>query len=313
MMDILVFLGALVVAMGFWVLQRLNDTFEMEVKVPLSLVGVPRGVTLTTPLPPSVQVTLRDRGTQLMNYMRHRMMPVTLEFALYDKGDATGRGYVPLADVRHAINAQMLTSTVIQRITPDTLEFFYNRGLHRRLPVHLAGTATATEHNYIHSVTFSPDSVIVYAPAIVLDTMTHAYTEETHISNIEEDYVDHLHLRPMRGVKYEPDVVQMTARVDYYTEKTVTVPIVGVNFPADKVLRAFPAQVDVTVRVGAMNYNSVSADGFVLTVSYEELINHSGDRFRPEIKSIPPGASMPRLSPPECEYLIEQVESGEVE
>lgn len=313
MRDILVFIGALVVAMGFWVLQRLNDTFEMEVKVPLSLVGVPRGVTLTTPLPPSVQVTLRDRGTQLMNYMRHRMRPVTLEFSLYDKGDATGRGFVPLADVHHAINAQMLTSTVIQRITPDTLEFFYNRGLHRRLPVRLAGTAEATEHNYIHSITFSPDSVIVYAPAILLDTMTYAYTEETHISNIEADYVDHLRLRPMRGVKYEPDVVQMTARVDYYTEKTVTVPIVGVNFPADKVLRAFPAQVDVTVRVGAKNYNSISAGDFVLTVSYEELINHPGDRFRPEIKSVPNGASMPRLSPSECEYLIEQVESGELE
>lgn len=313
MRDILFFIGALIVATGFWVLQRLNDTFEMEVRVPLSLVGVPRGVTLTTPLPPSVQVTLRDRGTQLMNYMRHRMRPVTLEFALYDKGDATGRGYVPLADVRHAINSQMLTSTVIQRITPDTLEFFYNRGLHRRLPVRLAGTATATEHNYIHSVTFSPDSVIVYAPALVLDTMTHAYTEETHISDIESDYVDHLRLRPIRGVKYEPDVVQMTARVDYYTEKTVSVPVVGVNFPADKVLRAFPAQVDVTVRVGSKNYNNITSDGFVLTVSYEELINHPGDRFRPEIKSIPDDASMPRLSPAECEYLIEQVESGEEE
>ena len=217
-MDILVFFGALVVAMGFWVLQRLNDTFEMEVKVPLSLTGVPRGVTLTTPLPSSVRVTLRDRGTQLMNYMRHRMRPVTLEFSLYDDGGATGRGFVPIADVQHAINAQILTSTVIQRITPDTLEFFYNRGLHRRLPVRLLGTAEATERNYLHSITFSPDSVIVYAPALVLDTMTHAYTEETHISNIEEDYVDNLHLRPMRGVKYEPDVVQMKARVDYYTE-----------------------------------------------------------------------------------------------
>ena len=90
-MDILVFFGALVVAMGFWVLQRLNDTFEMEVKVPLSLTGVPRGVTLTTPLPSSVRVTLRDRGTQLMNYMRHRIRPVTLEFSLYDDGGGIQR------------------------------------------------------------------------------------------------------------------------------------------------------------------------------------------------------------------------------
>ena len=308
MRDLFIFTGALVIATGFWLLQRLNDTFEMEFNVPISLVGIPRGVTLTTPLPESVHVTLRDRGTQLINYMRHHMQPITLEFSLYDNGGATGCGYVPISDVQHALNTQILTSTVIQRITPDTLEFYYNRGLHRRLPVRLMGSVETTESYYLHGVTFSPDSVVVYAPALVLDTMTYAFTDEIHVSGIENDFVESVHLRPMRGVKYDPEKIQMTAHVDYYTEKTITIPIVGVNFPADKVLRTFPSQVDVTFRIGAMDYNKVTEKDFVLTVSYEDLINHTGVRYPLELKSLPEGVSSPRLSPSEFEYLIEQTQ-----
>ncbi len=308
MRDLFIFTGALVIATGFWLLQRLNDTFEMEFNVPISLVGIPRGVTLTTPLPESVHVTLRDRGTQLINYMRHHMQPITLEFSLYDNGGATGCGYVPISDVQHALNTQILTSTVIQRITPDTLEFYYNRGLHRRLPVRLMGSVETTESYYLHGVTFSPDSVVVYAPALVLDTMTYAFTDEIHVSGIENDFVESIHLRPMRGVKYDPEKIHMTAHVDYYTEKTITIPIVGVNFPADKVLRTFPSQVDVTFRIGAMDYNKVTEKDFVLTVSYEDLINHTGARYPLELKSLPEGVASPRLSPSEFEYLIEQTQ-----
>ena len=306
MRDALMFGASLIVATGFWFLQRLNDTFEIEIDVPISLVGIPRGVTLTTPLPDSVHVTLRDRGTQLTNYLRHSLHPITLEFALYDKGGSTGCGIVPLSDIHHALNTQVLTSTVIKRISPDTLEFYYNRGLHRRIPVRMMGSVGATENRYIHHVAFSPDSVTVYAPALILDTMEYAYTNEIHVNGIDNDFVESISLRPMRGVKYEPEKVQMTAHVDYYTEKTLSIPIVGVNFPADKILRAFPSQVDVTFRIGAMDYSKVTEKDFILTVSYEELINYPEGRFPLELKTIPEGVTLPRLSPSEFEYLIEQ-------
>jgi hypothetical protein len=138
--------------------------------------------------------------------------------------------------------------------------------------------------------------------------MTYAFTDEIHVSGIENDFVESIHLRPMRGVKYDPEKIHMTAHVDYYTEKTITIPIVGVNFPADKVLRTFPSQVDVTFRIGAMDYNKVTEKDFVLTVSYEDLINHTGARYPLELKSLPEGVASPRLSPSEFEYLIEQTQ-----
>lgn len=47
-----------------------------------------------------------------------------------------------------------------------------------------------------------------------------------------------------------PASIEMMLPVDIYTEKTVEVPLHGINFPADKVLRAFPSKVQVTFQVG---------------------------------------------------------------
>ena len=49
----------------------------------------------------------------------------------------------------------------------------------------------------------------------------------------------------------------MMLPVDIYTEKTVEVPLRGVNFPADKVLRAFPSKVQVTFQVGLSHFRQI--------------------------------------------------------
>ncbi len=112
--------------------------------------------------------------------------------------------------------------------------------------------------------------------------------------------------RQMKGVRYEPSEVRVTALVDYYTEKTVEVPIIGLNFPADKVLRTFPAKARVTFRVGSTQFSRYTADNFVLAATYEELIQNEAPKYRLHLKSLPEGVSNARIVPQEVDYLIEQ-------
>lgn len=305
----MVFVFFLIVSTGFWILQKLNDTFEIEVTIPISLVGIPESITITTPLPNSVTVHIKDRGTQLVSYMRKEFQPVTFEFALYDNGSATGRGHISLADVQHAINIQLQSSSHIQRITPDTLEFYYNRGLHRRLPVRFLGSATTVSKKYLHDITFSPESVTVYAPSLVLDTMSAAYTNEIRLTDLSENTTRKSSLRFARGVKYEPETVSYTAHVDYFTEKSVTVPVTGVNFPAGKSLKAFPASVQLTFRVGSLDYAAITSESFVLTVSYEELLQSRDGNHHLELKQCPKEVSYVRIQPADIEFLIEDIDT----
>ena len=49
-------------------------------------------------------------------------------------------------------------------------------------------------------------------------------------------------LAGVKGAKFVPRAIDLTLPVDIYTEKTVEVLLRGINFPADKVLRAFPSK-----------------------------------------------------------------------
>ena len=66
---------------------------------------------------------------------------------------------------------------------------------------------------------------------------------------------------------------------DIYTEKTVEVPLHGVNFPADKALRTFPSKVQITFQVGLKRFRSIKASDFIINISYEELLKLGSDKY----------------------------------
>jgi hypothetical protein len=112
-------------------------------------------------------------------------------------------------------------------------------------------------------------------------------------------------------LKYEPSLVSIKVGVGYYTEKTVKVPIIGLNFPAEKKLRTFPAQANITFRIESGRYNKISADDFVLATTYEELLqNTESSKLELHLKTVPEGVSNVRISPREVDYLIEQIAGG---
>ncbi len=305
--DMLLFAFFFVVSLGFWLLQKLDDTFETDITVPLELVGVPEGTVITSPLPAKVTVTVRDRGTNLLNYIQRRnaVQPIRLDYAAYDNASATGKVTVPLADVQRAFQQQMLSSTHVQQLQPSKFEFHYNRGVCRLMPVKFVGSVLTVPQNYLQSVTLTPDSVMVYAPASVLDTMKCVYTVRRDVSDLDRTTTYNLPISTVTGVKVMPEGVKVTAHVDYYTEQTVTVPVVGLNFPANISLRTFPAKVTIKYRVGAAYARHITAGNFLLVATYEELLNNDGQKFALQLKSVPPGVSNVRIYPREIDYLLE--------
>ena len=213
-------------------------------------------------------------------------------------------------DLQRLLSRLFAASTHIQSFRPDTLRFAYNRGRSRTLPVRLSGSVRASRQNYIQSVSVEPDSVHVFAPATVLDTMNAVYTEPFVLDELSEPTRRQMMLRKQKLIKYDPAKVDIIVGVGYYTEKTIQAPVIGLNFPAEKRLRTFPAQVAVTFRVESGRYHQISAEDFVLATTYEDLLlNPENSKLPLHLKSTPEGVSDVRISPSEVDYLIEQVDT----
>ena len=310
--DFLVFLFFLIVSACFWFLQSLDETLEVDIVAPLALHNVPENVRITAPLPSEVLVSVRDKGATLVRYYRKgKIDSVFVDFNQYDNGLISSGVQIPRADVQRIVQSKLESTTRILGMLPDTLDFYYNRGHGKLLPVAIRGTVTASSNSYLRGVTASPDSVVVYAPSAILDTLHAAYVQPVDMQDLTRTTSVRTGFARMRGVKYEPDQVTVQADVDYYTEKTVEVPIIGLNFPADRMLRTFPSRAKVTFRVEAARLRQVSAANFVLAPTYEELMRNESDKYLLHLRSVPEGVSNVRISPMSVDYLIEQIEDKE--
>lgn len=303
--EFLIFLFFVFVSFCFWLLQTLNNDYETEFSIPLRMKNVPNDVVLTSELPNELKIGVKDRGTVLINYMLGQTFyPITIDFEEY--GNKNTQVQIPVSTLQKKIASQLNQSTRLQTVRPDTLEFIYTKGKAKKVPVSLQGKIDLDRQYYISDVVYSVDSVMVYAPQEILDTITTAYTEPVVFENLSDTTHRRINLAKIKGAKFIPDFSDVTLMLDVYAEKSVEVPVRGINFPPDKVLRTFPSKVQVIFQVGLSRFKSVTADDFFIGVTYEELLNNKSDKCPLRLKSVPAFVNHARLNPKEVDYLIEQ-------
>lgn len=313
--ELLVFCFFLAVSFGFWLLQALNETLDREVQVELQLENVPPEVEIVDSLPRVVSVVLRDRGFVLARHSFSTIFhpnKVKIDFTRFDTGKNDAEVSISLADMQRTLSRDFAASTKVQSFRPDPLTFSYNRGNPRTLPVKLTGNVKASQMHYIQHISIQPDSVLVFAPASILDTMQAVYSEAFLLDELSQTGNHQIELRKQKLVKCKPQQISLKVVVGFYSEKKLTVPVIGLNFPADKKLRTFPAQVIVKFDVESGRYNQITPEDFVLATTYEELLqNEEGSKLQVTLKTIPEGVSNIRISPEKVDYLIEQVSENQ--
>ncbi len=307
--EFFIFLLFFLVAGGFWLLQTLNNDYEKEFTIPVRLKGVPDNVVITSEPIPELRIKVKDKGTVLLNYMLgKRFYPISLEFSDYKGKENVVQVYA--SQYQKMVLSQLNASTSLLSMSPDTLEYIFSTGTSKRLPIKLQGTVSAGRQYYLSDTIFRPDSVLAYAPDGMLDTVAAVYTQWVTQENIVDTLLQEVPLRGMKGVKLVPATVEMMLPVDVYTEKTVEVPLVGVGFPVNKVLRAFPSKVRVTFQIGLSRFRQIDAKDFSIQVSYNELMRLGSDKYTVKLKKVPEGVSQIRCYPSQVDFLIEQVSSG---
>lgn len=304
--QFLIFLFFLALSTTFWLFQALNETYEEDFLVPIELRGVPTNVVITSDLPTHLRATLRDKGIVLLSYKyTNRFKPVVIDFSVW----STPSGHIVIegADLSKQVSAQLMGSTQLLSVNPDALDFYYNYGEYKRVPVVLQGRAKAARLYALSDTRLSQDSVTVYASRSQLDTITAAWVQSFDYRNLSDTTRVEGNFVRVAGAKFVPARVGITFCIDRMVEKSVMVPVQQVNFPATKQLRTFPASVQVTFQVAMGLYRRITSESFVLVVNYEDLLQNRGTSCHLSLKTIPAGVSHVRITPQDVEYIIEEI------
>ena len=304
--EFLVFLFFLALSGIFWLLLTLNETYEKEYAVPVSITNIPKNAVLTSEETDTVKVTIRDKGYTLMTYLYGDIInKLNMNFHNYSHNNGTG--IVTSQDIQKQLYLQLASGSKITSVKPEKLEFFYNYGAKKKVPVRWSGRVIPEELYFISRVAYSPDSVLIYASDQKLDSINMVYTEQLNYANFRDTLSVTCELSKIKGVKMVPDKVNVSFFTDVLTEEYIEgVPVNGINMPEGKVLRTFPAKVKVSFVTGVNVYRNLKREDFTVVADYRDIEKNPTEKCRLYLKDVPSGISRAHLATNYVDYLIEE-------
>lgn len=304
--QFLVFLFFLILSGIFWLMMTLNETYEQEIKIPTRVVGIPKNIVLTSAATDTIRVTVRDKGWVIMAYLyTDKRKPISISYKTYDRG--SGKGSVGANDLKKLIEQDLEVSTKVVSVKPERLEFYYNNGQRKRVPVRWTGRIIPDQLFFISHVTYSPDSVDVYASKEKLDSIHAIYTEALNYVNFRDTLIVNCNLSHSADVKVVPQKVQIKFFTDVLTEETMAgIPIQCLNLPEGKVLRTFPSKAKVHFVAGVSQIRDLRPEDFVVVADYREISQKQQDKCTLYLRHVPHGVSRAVLDASQVDYLIEE-------
>ena len=304
--EFLIFLFFLALSGIFWLLMTLNETYEKEFSIPVTIVNIPKNVVLTSDETDTVKMTIRDKGITLATYIYGKgLKNLQVNFKAFAHG--SGKGTVPASELQKLLYQQLANGSKITSVKPEKLEFFFNFGAKKRVPVRWSGRIIPEDLYFISRVQYWPDSVDIYASQEKLDSIRMIYTEPLNYVNFRDTLMIDAQLTKMKGVKIVPDVVKLGFFTDVLTEESLGgIPVTGINMPEGKTLRTFPAKVSVRFVTGVSVYRQLKPEDFTVIADYDEINLHPSEKCNIYLKKTPPGISRARLEVNEVDYLIEE-------
>ena len=304
--EFLIFLFFLALSGIFWLVMTLNEDYEREIYVPVLLSGVPKNAVITSEMDDTLRVTVRDKGFVLASYVYGEgIRPIVVGFNAF-ANTSKGKGTVPFSELQRQLSQRLAVSTKIVSIKLDKLEFFFNYGLTKRVPVRLAGSVVPGKSYYLSQTKFWPEMVTIYASKQLLDSVKYVSTEYLKITNFEDTIIRDVPLAKIKGVKSVPQTVRIGLYPDVLTEETIEVPVKAVNMPDDKLLRTFPGKVVVKFTVGAGMVRNLTPEQFSVVADYNELSGNASDKCTIHLLKSPQAVRNAKLETDQVDYLIEK-------
>jgi YbbR domain-containing protein len=173
---------ALLFALVFWTMQsapRREKLVERPAQAPLSLVGIPRDLVITTrPLPDSVSVRLRGRPSELAGVIRD--MEATL-----DLGDVrVGEVQVPIRP--QALNLPPQVEVVT--IEPANLRITLEQRRQRIVPIRPYPVGSLPPAFTLGEITVTPSVCEISGPASLIVGVTETATERVILSGRTQSF-----------------------------------------------------------------------------------------------------------------------------
>ena len=291
------------VAFVFWIVLSLDNEVQEEFDIPIEIINVPDSVTIVSPIPAKLNVSVKTKATQLVRFWGLPEMPKMKinfrEFAsMRDKKLSLTRVWLD-----NCLRDYFGPSTVIASCHPDSLKLLFTTAKGRRVPLFI----DADVQPNIQSIMSGPietdvDSVTIYAYGDIPNDIIGAYTEPIVRSGLSDTTYLQVKVKPMSSIKIVPDEVTVMIPIEPLIAQKRTIPVEILNAPRGTDVVAFPSKVEMSYLIGLSNYRRN-----MHIVAYVDCQNIEQGRTKVKLTlgSIPPYIHNVSLHPDSVEYILQ--------
>ncbi len=179
--EALIFFYFTLLAFGFWLLQSLQQEYEIDIKIPVKYKNVPPDISFTETPPEAITVKVKDKGSVLLNYSLGRSF-APIEANMKTQPEKAGKLVVSRKDIESDIKKQLIATTSLLNFDPQHIDAAYSKRIKKEIPVVFAGTVqTNAGFKVSGDISITPRNINVYASDVVLDTLQEIKTVHTEI------------------------------------------------------------------------------------------------------------------------------------
>lgn len=303
--DILLFLVFLLISFLFWTLLTLNNEGQKDIEIPIKLVNIPDSVTLINSLPESVNVSVRDKGSSLIQYTPGKTPSINLKFKDYNNGE--NRVVIGETELNSCLRSYFGNSAQLISIKPDSISVLYTTLPGKKVKVKLR-TDIHPNFQYIISgpITSNIDSVYLYSVDELPQSLTCIETMPIVKSDLKDTTTLEVKITPLKDIRIIPNRISVTIPVEPLIAKKQTIPIVVENIPDGIGLITFPSKIDISYLLPISKYNMPSESPIKAFVDYNSITSTTSkvpvymQYSQSDYRNL-------SFSPDSVEYIIEKI------
>lgn len=309
----LLFVVALVISSGLWLLTALNDSSNstIEVVFPLRYADLSDKYAFEKEPPHEVVAQVEAKGFTLLRYSFNRRGDTITHFVT-ESDIRKKRFEVSDELMRQRVRAKLGNKVIVRSISPSNISIPFYRRNSKSVPVVNKVVPEERGGYMLYPMNIEPSNVEVYGAKSVLDKITFIATEAKHIKDIHQDEVISVPLVAPAGVTLSTERVKASIKVEVLTQQTFEVPLKVVNVPPSMQLRPFVATVDVRIVIPQSAYNRYKPSDFIAVVDYNDIHKvpqpkgGGSKKLKVRVEELPERIIRYEVSPLWVEYLLEE-------
>lgn len=302
--NILTFLVFLVISTIFWFLMALNDEIQHDYQIPIRYEEFPKGMTVISGNIPSINVTVKDKGSALAKFSFGADPLLKLRYGDFTRPSDNSL-LISEAQLNSSLRGIFGSSASIVATRPDSLFLVYttNPGI----PVKVVLDAEVTplpQYELFGQPRLSQDSVMLYSNLKQRLRIHQLSTVPLSLTQLSDTTTVEVRIDVPEGMRAIPSTVKVTFPVEPLVSKKRQIKIEAINVPAGSRLLPFPATIEVNYLLPKSLFSRANSPLRAI-VDYKDIT--PGRKTIPvTIIDIPSYYKSVRPSAKEVEYLLER-------